>query len=282
MRTPLLLLLVSLSLFTAADAMGAMGDRDRLKLPMTLIPEGKFVMGSGPVEREYGYSLDENNKSYASRKYKWFESEERKTVDLKSFYIDANLVTNEAYEKFVKATGHPAPYVDQKTWKGYRLVHNYGEVQRFLWKGGTYPKGRGDHPVVLVSHRDAEAFCNYRGLHLPTEAQWEKAARGTQGRYFPWGNVFIPENLNSYLKGPFDTMPVGSYPKGKSVYGIFDMAGQVFEWTMTPHKAQGKFVVKGGSWDDYPGVTRSAARHGRPEDIKHILIGFRCAGDKKP
>lgn len=247
---------------------------------MALIPYGEFIMGSDRAEREYGYGLDEKNKSTASRKYKWFENEERKTVNLKDFYIDLNLVTNEAYEKFIKATGHPAPYVDEKTWNGYHLAHNYGEVQRFLWKGGTYPKGRGDHPVALVSHTDAAAFCEYRGLHLPTEAQWEKAARGTEGRYFPWGNLFIADNLNSYLKGPYDTMPAGSYPKGKSVYGILDMAGQVFEWTMTPHKAAGKFVVKGGSWDDYPGVTRCAASHGRPEDIKHILIGFRCAGDK--
>ena len=117
-----------------------------------------------------------------------------------------------------------------------------------------------------------------RKLRLPTEEEWEKAARGTAGKLFPWGNTFDPEKLNSYDKGPFDTVPVGNHPEGRSPYGLYNMAGQVFEWTSTP-VSKGRFIVKGGSWDDLPGVTRSAARHGRPRDIRHILIGFRCAGD---
>jgi formylglycine-generating enzyme required for sulfatase activity len=158
-------------------------------------------------------------------------------------------------------------------------------VQRFLWGAGKPPPGRLTHPVVLVSQADAAAYCQWYGevvgypLRLPTEAQWEKAARGAKGVYFPWGDAFDPDLLNSYDRGPFDTVPVGQYPLGKSPYGVLDMAGQVFEWTSTTWKDTPlKFVVKGGSWDDLPGVTRCAARHGRPAHLKHILIGFRCAG----
>lgn len=252
----------------------------KIKKPMAVVPEGVFMMGSGPDEREYGYQLDEARKSFASRRYKWFESEKRRKINLKSYLIDIHLVTNKDYYQFVKATGRKAPFVDEKTWKGYHLVHSYREVERFLWKDGVFPAKRGAHPVVLVDHADADAFCGWRGLRLPSEEEWEKAARGARGSIFLWGSEFIPEFLNSYDAGPYDTVPVGSYEKGKSVYGLYDMAGQVFEWTSTPAERSGKYIVKGGSWDDFPGVTRSAARHSRPENIRHILIGFRCAGNR--
>ncbi|VAX17550.1 hypothetical protein MNBD_NITROSPINAE04-524 [hydrothermal vent metagenome] len=248
--------------------------------PMALISEGVFLMGSGPDEKEYGYKLDEARKSLASRRYKWFESEKRRQVNLESYSIDINLVTNKDYFKFVKATGHKVPFVNKKTWDGYHLAHSYKEVKRFLWKNKVFPENRGAHPVVLVDHADAKAYCQWRGLRLASEEEWEKAARGAKGRIFPWGDEFIPENLNSYDAGPYDTVPVGGYEKGKSVYGVYDMAGQVFEWTSTPAEQPGKYIVKGGSWDDYPGVTRAAAHHGRPEKIRHILIGFRCAGNR--
>ncbi len=95
------------------------------------------------------------------------------------------------------------------------------------------------------------------------------------GRMFPWGGAFEPGLLNSKGRGPFDTEPVGRHPGGKSPFGLLDAAGQVFEWTATA-AGEGRFIVKGGSWDDKGcGVCRTAARHGRPEGLKHILIGFR-------
>ena len=134
---------------------------------------------------------------------------------------------------------------------------------------------------MLVSLADAEAYADWlstvtgKRWRLPTAKQWEKAARGTDGRRFPWGDTYKPHYLNSHDQGPFDTVPVGSYPEGASPFGMLDPAGQVFEWTRTATNAERR-LVKGGSWDDRGcGVCRPAARHGRPATLKHILIGFR-------
>ncbi len=253
---------------------------------MILIPAGKFMMGSTPEEREYGYRLDEHlHNSPVARQNQWFEIEQRREVELPAYRIDKYLVSNEDYQGFVNATGRPVPFVTSSVWSGYGLIHKYAATKRFLWREGRFPPGRSAHPVVLVSHADASAYCQWRGRRegrpsrLPTEAEWEKAARGENGRYFPWGNEFDPDRLNSYDGGPFDTVPVGRYPSGAAPYGGLDMAGMVFEWTSTVAEWDDKkYVVKGGSWDDFPGVTRSAARHGRPAALKHILVGFRCAG----
>ncbi|MBI3092230.1 MAG: SUMF1/EgtB/PvdO family nonheme iron enzyme [Candidatus Tectomicrobia bacterium] len=254
--------------------------------PMVVIPAGPFIMGSTRSERDYGYRLDETlHNSATARTYGWFETETRQTVELPTYSIDRLLVTNEQYQRFVTGAAHPAPFVDEATWKSYGLIHPYKTAQRFLWQETSFPVDRGKHPVVLVSHADAAAFCAWRGkrearpLRLPTEAEWEKAARGTDGRAFPWGNEFDPTRLNSFDRGPYDTLPVGSYPRGVSPYGVHDMAGMVFEWTATAGARPGTFMVKGGSWDDLPGVTRSAARHDRPAALKHVLIGFRCAAE---
>lgn len=182
---------------------------------------------------------------------------------------------------FIAATGHRQPAVDQATWAAYGLIHPYERTRRFAWTKGRPPAGREDHPVVLVSQSDAQAYAAWlsrrsgRVWRLPTELEWEKAARGVDGRPFPWGNDFDPARLNSHDAGPFDTTPVGRYSAGASPYGMLDAAGQVFEWTATAADP-GRAIVKGGSWDDQGcGVCRPAARHGRPVGIKHILIGLR-------
>ena len=247
------------------------------------IPAGSFVAGSDRAEREAAYRLDEAAYGHSrTREGRWYEGERpRQTLDLPAFAITRTLITNRLYAAFVEATGHPAPDVDPRTWAGYGLIHPYERTRRHAWRDGRPPPGREDHPVVLVSHGDAQAFAAWlsaetgRLWRLPTVLEWEKAARGGDGRRFPWGDGWDPARLNSHDRGPFDTLPVGSFPEGASPYGLLDPAGQVFEWTASP-RGTGRFLVKGGSWDDSGcGVCRPAAQHSRPQALKHILIGFR-------
>lgn len=247
------------------------------------IPAGGFITGSSGEEREAAYQLDEKVYGHSrTRQRKWYAREGvPKTVTLGRFEITETPITNTLYSIFVEKTGHRRPVVTTKEWQSYGLVHPYSRAERHIWDSNDAPDGRRDHPVVLVSYEDAEAFAGWlssqtgRTWRLPSEAEWTKAARGNDGRWFPWGNRFDPDLLNSHDKGPFDTMPVGSFAKGASPYGLLDAAGQVFEWTSTP-AGQNRHIVKGGSWDDKGcGVCRPSARHSRPDHLKHILIGFR-------
>lgn len=248
------------------------------------VPAGEAVIGSDRAERETAYQLDERAyKHRITRKQRWYENERpRRRVFVPAFSIMRTPVTNRQYLEFVNATGHRAPDVDAQTWKGYRLIHPYSRTRRHAWRKGHPPTGRMDHPVVLVSHTDALAYAKWlsrstgRTWRLPTELEWEKAARGTDGRMFPWGNRFDPRKLNSHDAGPFDTVPVGLHPGGASPFGVHNTAGQVFEWTSTPAKRDGHYIAKGGSWDDKGcGVCRPAQRQARPAHLKHILMGFR-------
>jgi formylglycine-generating enzyme required for sulfatase activity len=248
------------------------------------VPAGPFWMGSDRAERDFGYSLGGED----ARRGRWYDAWElpRRRVHLPRYFIDKLLVTQANYARFVGAAGHPAPFLSFEDYRrqGY-LVHPFREVLLYQWRIWADlplpPPGLEDHPVVLVSRTDAQAYCAWRGrgtprrYRLPSEAEWEKAARGADGRYFPWGSAFDPERLNhAYRFG--GTTAVGRFPLGVSPYGILDMAGNVFEWTADDF-APGRAVMKGGgSWDDPAGIARAAARHGRDPASRHILFGFRC------
>lgn len=260
------------------------GGNDFALPALVSVPAGPFIRGSDRAEREAAYRLDEAAYGHSvTRKNRWYESEfDRGTATTAVYEVMKTPVTNAQYAEFVAATGYPAPDVDRETWEGYGLIHPYGRTRRYAWTNGKPPTGRENHPVVLVSHGDAEAYAAWLSertggvWRLPSEKEWEKAARGTDGRYFPWGEAFDPSRLNSHDRGPFDTVPVGGFPEGASPFGVQDAAGQVFEWTATPASGSGRYIVKGGSWDDSGcGICRPAARHSRPEALKHILIGFR-------
>ena len=244
------------------------------------IPAGDFWMGSTKEEREYAYRLDKD----ATRAYGWYEKETRRKAKTGVFCIDRNPVTNLEYKKFIDETARTAPFISSEAYQrqGF-LVHPYENVKGFLWLNRSFPPGRKDHPVALVNLDDAKSYCAWMGkklkrkYHLPTEAEWEKAACGIDGRIFPWGNEWNPDYLNSGERIG-STTPVNRFPRGKSPYGVYDMVGNVFEWTASQWDDK-NFVVKGCSWDDLPGTCRAAMRHGRPPQSKHILIGFRCVSD---
>jgi formylglycine-generating enzyme required for sulfatase activity len=139
-------------------------------------------------------------------------------VHLPAYYIAKTPVTNAQYAAFVQATGHDPP----------------GD-----WQQKQPPSDRQEHPVVKVSWHDAAAYCRWlaeksgRTYRLPTEAEWEKAARGPEGLIYPWGNAWEAGRCNTEEDGKGGTTPVGAYPDGASPYGVLDMAGNVWEWTIS-------------------------------------------------
>ena len=195
------------------------------------------------------------------------------TVHLADFFIDPFPVTNVDYLEFVRATGHGMP------------IH---------WARGTFPMGTGRHPAN-VSWKYAVAFAEWAGKRLPTEAEWEKAARGTDERTFPWGNRFVEgERCNSNnMVGT--TTPVDEFPDGRSPYGLWDMAGNVFEWcsdyydeeyykhspSSNPRGPQGgqERVLRGGSYQESRAGLRCTHRRGAAETDNLDNVGFRCAMD---
>lgn len=237
-------------------------------------------MGSSRQERELAYRLDRQ----VTRAYGWYEKEARRNARTGDFCIDRFPVTNAEYKTFIDETGRSEPTISRDAYQrqGF-LVHPYEKVKEFLWHDRAFAPGRENHPVVLVSIDDAKAYCVWKGrkagrsYRLPNEAEWEKAARGTRGSIFPWGDDWNSENLNSGNRFG-STTPVGRFPAGRSPYGAQEMAGNIFEWTATPWNEK-QYVLKSCSWDDLPGTCRPAMRHGRPGRSKHILIGFRCASE---
>ena len=245
------------------------------------IPAGWFFQGSDAVERQYAYQIDEQVYGHdISRRNRWYDVEVDKWhIYLPDYFIMKTPVTNDQYAAFVRDTGREAPDISEEDWESLGLIYGYDATRPFAWQNGEPPRGKGNHPVVLVLWRDAQDYAAWlsskTGIkwRIPEEIYWEKAVRGADGIFYPWGNIYDPLQLNSADRGPFDTVPVGQFEPGP--YGLYDGAGQVFEWTATSLQA-GYRIVKGGSWDDRGcGVCRPAARHGRPEHMQHILIGFR-------
>jgi formylglycine-generating enzyme required for sulfatase activity len=215
-------------------------------------------------------------------------------VDVAPFRMMRHEVTNQQFAAFVAKSGH---FTDPER-SGFGYVWN-GRWQRVRGADWRHPfrtdgsiAGRADHPVVQVSARDAAAFCRFHGLRLPSEREWEFAARDTDGRRFPWGDVppeqpssranfgsvacCAPDAADGYLR----TAPVGSFPEGRSPTGLLDMAGNVWEWTSSRSPGRPEEVVlRGGGWGNNPYCLRTSYRHGNPPDIGLDMVGFRCAAD---
>lgn len=225
--------------------------------PMVDIPEGDFMMG-----RDGNEALEDERPGHR--------------VWLDAFTIEANEVTTGQYALFLSKGNRSVPW----QWETVDLTQH------------------ADRPVIGVSWNDAQAYCSWKGKRLPTEAEWEKAARGTDGRKYPWGNE-VPTNeyANFALGARFSysqvLFPVASYEKGKSPYGVYQMAGNVYEWVQdwyatnyyeaSPARnpqgpAQGQFkVVRGGSWSDLPKYLLTYSRFKLPPGTRNSYTGFRCA-----
>ena len=207
---------------------------------------------------------------------------------LPTFYIDRNLVTVVEFTAFVQAKGATGP-------RGEMYLDVHDPDNRIQQRDGVWLPDRGFelHPVGEVSWFGALAYCQWRQKRLPSEAEWEKAARGTDGRLYPWGNDLPQPDLAFFGGFRGQTVPIGLYPKGASPYGVLDMAGQVWEWTTSiykpyPYDAQdgredlavaASRVARGGSSSSSAEGLTSTSREiisaGR-QTTGHAYIGFRC------
>jgi formylglycine-generating enzyme required for sulfatase activity len=221
--------------------------------PVAVPPQPERIEAPGPDRKTWEKDSKEMVRVPAGR---FLYSEEKKEFLLPAFWIDRTPVTNAEYERFVIATGHKPP--------GH-------------WKGRPPPEDAADHPVVRVTWHDAVAYAEWAGKRLPTEKQWEKAARGTDGRAYPWSD-WAEGRCNTKEAGIERTTPVGQYsPGGDSPYGGVDMAGNVFEWTKSEHEnRRGSRVVRGGSWHYDRDFARCAARFKYLPGYSNDHVGFRC------
>lgn len=248
---------------------------------MALVPAGEFVMGS----EELGEDERPVHQVY---------------VD--SFWIDRYEVTNERFARFVDATSYQTE-AEKRGWGWVWQGSEWKRVEDANWQHPHGPDsgiaGKMDHPVVLVSWNDAEAYCRWVGKRLPSEAQWEKAARGPalgsgDSRRYAWGDEFDSTRANTSELGLGDTTPVGSFsPQGDSLYAVSDMTGNVWEWVADWYSSDyysqsaavnptgpfsGTFkVMRGGSWSFDEFYARTAFRRDVRPDYTYDFVGFRCS-----
>lgn len=190
-------------------------------------------------------------------------------VEIAPFFMDRTEVTNEEYLRFVQATSRPGP------------SH---------WANGLYPEGQAQYPVVNVTWEDARAYAAWANKRLPTEAEWEFAARGGDGRVYPWGNEWKNSYANSARGGNGRLAAVGSFPAGASPFGLLDMCGNVWEWTAdnlmsyagnSIELAAGK-VIRGGAYDVPKERSTATYRGVVPPEKSYDKTGFRCVRDPQP
>ncbi|MCL4804679.1 MAG: SUMF1/EgtB/PvdO family nonheme iron enzyme [Anaerolineae bacterium] len=223
---------------------------EKTDIKLIRIPAGPFLYGSSDAD-EMAYD----------------DEKPQRTIDLPEFWIGRAPVTNAQYKRFLDANpNHPVPNIPDKWARPY----NWDQKRR------VYPAGKADHPVVLVSWDDAKAFCDWAGLALPTEEQWEKAARGTDGRIWPWGSEPPTAEHCNFNGNVGSTTPVGAYsPKGDSPYGCVDMAGNVWEWMESWYIEGVSRALRGGSWFYGGRNTRAAYRGGGNPRSGLSDVGFR-------
>lgn len=229
-------------------------------------------------------------------------NEIQRRINVQSFRLMRHEVTNAEFAAFVTLTHYITD--PERSGSGWVWSQRWRKVGDASWRQPQGPRtplaDRNQHPVVQVSHRDAQAFCAHHQLRLPTEHEWEYAARGQtshqreSARRYPWGNETPAQGAGlanfgteaccapSAADGYWLTAPVGSFPAGASPFGILDLAGNVWEWTTDRFPGQpDEVTLRGGGWGNNPYCLRVSYRHGNPPDIGLDMVGFRCAGDAR-
>ncbi len=188
----------------------------------------------------------------------------------RDFQIDVYPVTNDQFRRFVDAGG----YAEERFWspEGWRWRSRHNITAPRFWDDPDWRSPR--KPVVGVSRHEAEAFARFSEKRLPTEAEWELAARGAEGLRFPWGDRFDEKHCNTAESGIGQTTPVTRYPNGISPSGCYDMVGNVWEWTATASGTSG--ILKGGAWNKYMAASDAGCAHPQASETREAGIGFRC------
>lgn len=281
---------------------------------MVLVPAGPFIMGSNKRDTE-GLQA-----RYGFEKPLYVNEHPAHRVVLPAFYIDRFEVTNAEFKEFVRRTAYPElPGWIQNGYNVYDEKLRSAHVSNLRWIARDYfqidrdpermdkeallaalfeiQRHRDRLPVTGVTWYDADNYCRWRGKRLPTEAEWEKAARGTDGREFPWGDEWRPDwtNTGALAEGPEAVMPVGSFPQDRSPYGVMDLGGNVSEWVadryapypgsdlvLAPGEHAHRVVKGGGAGVGHYSLSvffRSARRAHADPGRRSTDVGFRCALD---
>ena len=237
---------------------------------MVFIPAGEFIMGTNKVDKE------ETHKKIGAVKPLYLDQHPERKLFLDSYYIDQYEVTNEEYSRFLNA-------------------NQFTDIPAH-WENGVFAEGNEYHPVTQVTWWEAWSYCQWSDKQLPTEAQWEKAARGPDGLPFPWGKEFIKGKANVGIEGDRKTMPVTSYPEDSSPYKVKGLSGNVMEWTLNwympyPGNKRKEFrfgkvfkVLRGNGFQKAGHYFLEAYRYSfsrteaNPNDFFEN-VGFRCVSD---
>jgi gamma-glutamyl hercynylcysteine S-oxide synthase len=254
----------------AGEALAKLGDPRATTVDRVSIEAGPFLFGGGE------------------------DSSLRRAIHLSAYAIDRYPVTVAAYAEFIEAGG----YDDRSLWSaaGWRFRSERAVARPRFWGDAEWAAYLvPNHPVVGVSAYEAEAYAAFRGARLPTEAEWEKAARGIDGRRYPWGETWDDDACGMRGVGPRGTTAIGVYPRGKSPYGLHDVVGCVWQWCAdaadesaeagdrdpfvdpAEYEEGTKRVTKGGGWNNLPWSLSCAGRNGYPPTAQFSNVGFRCA-----